>query len=56
MFEISRVNQEAAVAALKRALNYFPSIVNWTADCPEHVIALKDSYHHAEFPKMTSAY
>lgn len=36
-FEITKHNAEKAVMAVKRALNFVPSLVNWCFACPTHV-------------------
>lgn len=48
-FEISRSSQEKSVAAVKRALNYFPSLINWNIGCPDHVKILKNEYVNHQF-------
>jgi len=41
VFEISKLHQEKCVTALKRVLNYFPSLVNWNLNTPAHVATMK---------------
>jgi len=49
VYETTKANQELAVCAVKRALNFFPSLINWGYDCPRHVENLKEYYRFDEF-------
>lgn len=40
---------EVAENAVRRALNFFPSLINWQIDCPGQVIDLSKAYSHADF-------
>lgn len=52
VYEISKPNQEKSIIALKRALNFFPSLVNWNIAVPDHVAQMKDSYPFEKFSEM----
>ena len=40
VYEISKAHQEQACCAVKRALNFFPSLVNWKIDAPEYILKM----------------
>ena len=53
-YEISKMQQEKAVMAIKRALNYFPSLVNWSIGCPNHIKQLKELYPAKNFNRTST--
>jgi hypothetical protein len=37
VYEVSKSNAEKCIMATKRAIFYFPSLVNWNLACPAHI-------------------
>ena len=56
VFEATKVHQDKCITALKRVLNYFPSIVNWSINTPKHVSTMKEVYKNENFCKEDNTY